>query len=161
MHYQLDDEAWMLVLARMAADKVATVVIEHDVLAWLREQGRDYQLLIDRVLPDYVNTHGDRSIPNHRRPARDTTDWAQPDAMQDEDIDFSDISKITASDATSAAVWPPRVARRSVAVYSDIHEWFTAHDRTPLRTINALLRGYMETQRIAIADVPAQPRSRP
>src|SRR5471030_1354281 len=160
MNYQLDDEAWELALDRMAAYKIATVVIDRDVMGWFKEQGCDYQSLIDSILLDYVDAHSDRQIPDDLRPARYKIDWGRLDAMRDEDIDFSDIPEITVSDPASATVWPPLVARNSVAIYSDVYEWFAAHDRIHLRTINTLLGWYMEAQRSAVPDMPTQSQSR-
>lgn len=75
--------------------------------------------------------------------------------MREEDIDFGDIPEISEVDVTSAVAWPPLIASNSVAVYSDIYEWFAVYDRTYLRTINMLLRRYMEARSVAALKMPA------
>ena len=77
------------------------------------------------------------------------TDWAHIDALQDKDIDLSDIPEITPEMFARAVVRrgvkvPPRKSLLTLRVDSDVLEWFKARGRGYQTQINALLRAYMD-----------------
>lgn len=76
------------------------------------------------------------------------TDWARLDAMQDEDIDFSDIPEVTPemfAKATFQRGLKPRTKNQlTLRLDADVIEWFTQQGRGWQTQMNALLRAYME-----------------
>ena len=76
------------------------------------------------------------------------TDFARLDAMQDQDIDFSDIPEITPEMFAKAIVrrgLSPRVKKQlTLRLDGDVLDWFKRQGRGYQTRINALLRAYME-----------------
>jgi len=77
------------------------------------------------------------------------TDWERLDAMQDEDIDLSDVPEITPEMFAKAVVRrglkPTRKKQQiTIRVDNDVLEWFRAQGRGYQTKINTLLRAYME-----------------
>lgn len=81
------------------------------------------------------------------------TDWARVDAMQDEDIDFSDIQEVTPEMFARAVVRRglrpvARKAQVTLRVDSDVLEWFRSQGKGYQTTINRLLRAYMDAHKV-------------
>lgn len=77
------------------------------------------------------------------------TDWERLHAMQDEDIDLSDIPEVTPEMFARAVVrhglrHPPAKEQVTLRIDGDVLEWFRAQGRGYQTKINALLRAYME-----------------
>lgn len=79
------------------------------------------------------------------------TDLARLDAMQDEDIDFSEAPEITPEMFAKAIVRrglsPPRKTPLTLRLDSDVLDWFKRQGKGYQSRINALLRAYMEAHR--------------
>ena len=77
------------------------------------------------------------------------TDWERLDALQDEDIDLSDVPEIT-PEMTAKAVarrdLKPTPPKRQVTIRldNDVLEWFRAQGKGYQARINSLLRAYMK-----------------
>jgi len=88
------------------------------------------------------------------------TDWARLDALQDEDIDFSDIPEVTPAMFAKAIVRrglkPRTKSQLTLRLDSDVIEWFKQQGRGWQTQMNALLRAYME-ERQAHSRLPQQP----
>ena len=77
------------------------------------------------------------------------TDWERLDAMQDEEIDLSDVPEITPEMFAQAVVRrglkPARKKQQiTIRIDDDVLAWFRAQGRGYQTKINALLRAYME-----------------
>lgn len=77
------------------------------------------------------------------------TDWERLDALQDEDIDLSDLPEITPEMFAKAVVQRGLKATRkkqqiTIRVDDDVLEWFRSQGRGYQTRINSLLRAYME-----------------
>jgi len=76
------------------------------------------------------------------------TDFARLDAMQDQDIDLSDVPEITPEMFAKAIVrrgLNPRVKKQlTLRLDADVLDWFKRQGRGYQTQINALLRAYME-----------------
>ncbi len=77
------------------------------------------------------------------------TDWERLKNMKDEDIDFSDIPKITPEMFKNAVVRRGSksaliASQETLAVDRDIIEFFKSQGRDYQTKINQLLRAYME-----------------
>ncbi len=77
------------------------------------------------------------------------TDWERFHAIQDEDIDFSDIPEITPEMFAKAVVRrglkpTPTKQQVTLRIDGDVLEWFRSQGRGYQTKINALLRAYME-----------------
>ena len=76
------------------------------------------------------------------------TDWTRLDAMQDEDIDFSDIPEVTPEQFAKAIVKRGLKSRTktqlTLRLDSDVIEWYKQQGRGWQTQMNALLRAYME-----------------
>ena len=76
------------------------------------------------------------------------TDWTRLDAMQDEDIDFSDIPEVTPEMFAKAIVRrglkPRTKSQLTLRLDSDVIDWFKQEGRGWQTQMNALLRAYME-----------------
>ncbi|MGC9396040.1 MAG: BrnA antitoxin family protein [Anaerolineae bacterium] len=79
------------------------------------------------------------------------TDWERLDALEDEDIDLSDIPEITPEMFAKAVVRrglqpPPGKQQVTIRLDDDVLAWFRAQGRGYQTRINSLLRAYMEAQ---------------
>lgn len=77
------------------------------------------------------------------------TDWERLDAMQDEDIDLSEVPELTPEMFANAVVErglkpTPNKQQLTIRLDNDVLEWFRAQGRGYQTKINALLRAYME-----------------
>ncbi|MFQ5343644.1 MAG: BrnA antitoxin family protein [Anaerolineae bacterium] len=77
------------------------------------------------------------------------TDWERLDALQDEDIDLSDIPEITPEMFAKAVVHrglkpAPRKQQVTIRLDGDVLDWFRAQGKGYQTRINSLLRAYME-----------------
>jgi uncharacterized protein (DUF4415 family) len=77
------------------------------------------------------------------------TDWERLDALQDDDIDLSDVPEITPEMFAKAVVrrgFRPAPSKRQVTISldDDVLEWFRAQGEGYQIRINSLLRAYME-----------------
>jgi uncharacterized protein (DUF4415 family) len=75
------------------------------------------------------------------------TDWKRIDAMRDEDIDYSDISKQGPDFFKNAVIWPGPKKQITLRVDPDVLMFFRKHGRGYQTTINAVLRKYMEARK--------------
>ena len=85
-----------------------------------------------------------KSGKNMKRQSR--TDWKRIDALQDEDIDFSDIAKLGPDFFANAIVWPGTKEQITLRLDPDVLKFFRKQGRGYQTTINAVLRKYMEAQ---------------
>ena len=77
------------------------------------------------------------------------TDWKRLDAMQDEDIDLTDVPEITPEMFAKAVVRrglppPPIKQQITIRLDYDVLRWFRAQGDGYQTRINSLLRAYME-----------------
>jgi uncharacterized protein (DUF4415 family) len=73
------------------------------------------------------------------------TNWTALEAMEDEDIDYSDIPPLTDEFFERATLRiPARQARRLVQIDSDVLEWFQSQGGEHRALINSVLRRYIE-----------------
>ncbi len=69
-------------------------------------------------------------------------------AMEDEDIDFSDIPELTAEDWKNARVVFPESKRSiSIRVDNSVLNWFKSQGKGYQSRMNAVLRAYVEAHR--------------
>ena len=84
------------------------------------------------------------------------TDWERLDALDDADIDFSDIPEITPEMFAQAVVrhgigLPTRKQQVTLRIDSDVLTWFRGQGRGYQTRINALLRAYMEAHQTQLS----------
>lgn len=77
------------------------------------------------------------------------TDWERLDAMQDEDIDLSDIPEMTPEMMARAVLRKglqpiPRKKQITLRIDEDVLAWFRAQGKGYQTQINTLLREYMK-----------------
>jgi uncharacterized protein (DUF4415 family) len=73
------------------------------------------------------------------------TNWAALEAMEDEDIDYSDIPPLTEEFFEKATLRiPVKQAHRLVQIDPDVLEWFQAQGGEHRSLINSVLRRYIE-----------------
>ncbi|BAU11977.1 hypothetical protein LEP3755_25010 [Leptolyngbya sp. NIES-3755] len=73
------------------------------------------------------------------------TNWAALEAMEDEDIDYSDIPPLTDEFFERATLRiPVKQAHRFVQIDPDVLEWFQAQEGEHRALINSVLRHYIE-----------------
>ena len=77
------------------------------------------------------------------------TDWERLDALQDEDIDLSEVPELTPEMFANAVVErglkpTPNKKQLTIRLDNDVLEWFRAQGRGYQTKINSLLRAYME-----------------
>jgi len=80
------------------------------------------------------------------------TDWARLDAMQDAEIDLSDVPEITPEMFAKAVVKHglkpvPTKKLLTLRVDDDVLAWFKSQGRGYQTRINTLLRAYMDANR--------------
>jgi len=76
---------------------------------------------------------------------RSETDWAALDAMQDKDIDFSDIPEADENFFNNALVRLPQPkVSICLRVDRDVLAWFKAQGKGYQTRINAILKAYKE-----------------
>lgn len=74
------------------------------------------------------------------------TDWAALEAMNDEDIDYSDIPPLTDEFFENATLRvPASQARNLIELDADVMAWFREQGAEYRNTINSVLRGYIES----------------
>jgi uncharacterized protein (DUF4415 family) len=81
--------------------------------------------------------------------SKSLSDWAQVDALTDEQIDLSDCPEITPEMFAKAIVRrglkpTPKKVQLTLRIDKDVVEWFKGQGRGYQSRINALLRAYME-----------------
>lgn len=75
------------------------------------------------------------------------TDWAALAAMDDEEIDYSDIPPLTEEFFEKATLRiPASKAQQFVQIEPDVLQWFQAQGAEYRTLINSVLRRYMESQ---------------
>lgn len=81
-----------------------------------------------------------------KKPSR--TDWTRVDALQDEDIDTSDIPPLDADFFAEAELRLPS-AKPSITIRldPDVLDWFKGQGKGYQTRINAVLRRYVEAQK--------------
>lgn len=76
------------------------------------------------------------------------TDWERLDAMEDKDIDFSEIPEITPGQFAKAVVRrglkPRTKSQLTLRIDSDVIDWFKEQGQGWQTQINALLRAYVD-----------------
>jgi uncharacterized protein (DUF4415 family) len=77
------------------------------------------------------------------------TDWKRVDRMRDRDIDYSEISRLSAEDFAKGVVrWGAgeRIGKELITLRLDAHvlRWFRALGKGYQSQINQLLRAYMD-----------------
>jgi uncharacterized protein (DUF4415 family) len=73
------------------------------------------------------------------------TNWAALEAMQDENIDYSDIPPLTDEFFERATLRiPVKQAHRLVQIDPDVLEWFQSQGGEHRSLINSVLRRYIE-----------------
>lgn len=77
------------------------------------------------------------------------TDWERLDALQDEDIDLSDVPEVTPEMFAKAVVRrgpkpAPNKQQVTIRLDDDVLEWFRAQGKGYQTRINSLLRAYMD-----------------
>lgn len=73
------------------------------------------------------------------------TDWAALEAMNDEDIDYSDIPPLTDEFFETATLRiPASQARNLIQLDADVMAWFREKSGDRQNMINAVLREYIE-----------------
>jgi uncharacterized protein (DUF4415 family) len=79
------------------------------------------------------------------------TDWAQVDAMTDDDIDTSDSPELTEQFFARAKRWSPSRGKSQVAVTVDAETlaWFEGQGELAEQHLAAALRIYAEAQKYA------------
>ena len=80
------------------------------------------------------------------------TDWERLDALQDVEIDFSDVPEITPKLFAQAVVrqgLKSKTVKKQITIRldEDVLRWFRSQGRGYQTRINALLRAYMEAHR--------------
>ena len=80
------------------------------------------------------------------------TDWARVDNMKEDDIDYSDLPKVTPEMFARAVVRRglkpvPRKAQLTLRLDSDVLEWYREQGQGYQTKINALLRAYMDAHK--------------
>ncbi len=76
------------------------------------------------------------------------TDWKKVDALQDQDIDFSDIPELDAEFFSRAVIrLPEPKAVVTIRLDREVLEWFKAQGKGYQTRINSLLKAYMEAHR--------------
>ncbi len=80
------------------------------------------------------------------------TDWKRVDALKDEDIDLSDIPKVSPEMFAKAIVRRglkpvSRKAQLTLRVDSDVLDWYRRQGQGYQTKINALLRAYMDAHK--------------
>lgn len=80
------------------------------------------------------------------------TDWQRLDALQDGDIDLSDMPEITPEMFARAVVQrglkpPPGKRQVTIRLDEDVWQWFRGQGKGYQTRINSLLRAYMEAHR--------------
>lgn len=87
---------------------------------------------------------------NLKKPSKG--EWAEFDALKDEDIDTSDIPSLGDDFFKNAVLRLPRKKDRiTMLMDHDILEWFKAQGRGYQTRINALLRAFMDARKKAQA----------
>jgi len=81
------------------------------------------------------------------------SDWTRVDAMADSEIDLTDIPEITPAQFAKAVVRrglkPVKKRQLTLRLDDDVVEWFKQQGRGYQTQMNALLRAYVEEQKIA------------
>jgi len=77
------------------------------------------------------------------------TDWERLDALQDEDIDLSDMPEVTPEMFAKAVVrrgLKPAPSKQQITIRldDDVLEWFRAQGKGYQTRINSLLRAHMD-----------------
>jgi uncharacterized protein (DUF4415 family) len=76
------------------------------------------------------------------------TDWAAIEAMNDEEIDYSDIPPLTDEFFENATLRIPATqARNFIQLDADVMAWFREQGSEYRNTINSVLRRYIESSR--------------
>ena len=78
---------------------------------------------------------------------RSRTNWKRVDALQDSEIDFSEIPELGSKFFSHAIRWPGKKRQITLRLDPDILAFFRRHGKGYQTTINAVLRSYMETQK--------------
>ncbi len=78
---------------------------------------------------------------------RSRTDWKRVDSLRDEDIDYSDIPKLTPDFFKHAILWPGPKKQITLRLDPDVLTFFRRQGKGYQSTINAVLRKYVESRK--------------
>jgi len=84
------------------------------------------------------------SVNSTKKPSR--TNWERVDALQDSEIDLSEIPELGPGFFKHAIRWPGNKRQITLRLDPDILAFFRRHGKGYQTTINAVLRRYMEAQ---------------
>ncbi len=87
-------------------------------------------------------------MPKKKRSSK--SDWARVDAMQDSDIDYSDISKLDEKFWENAQlVMPENKVKVTMRLDPEVLNWFKEQGKGYQTKINAVLKSYVQAHRKA------------
>jgi uncharacterized protein (DUF4415 family) len=80
------------------------------------------------------------------RKVQGQTDWKRLDAMQDEEIDYSDMPELDEAFFRTAKIAEPPMPKRQLTIRldEDVLSWLKAKGRGYQTRINAILRAYYD-----------------
>jgi uncharacterized protein (DUF4415 family) len=78
---------------------------------------------------------------------RSRTNWKRVDALQDSEIDFSDVPELGPEFFARAIRWPGKKKQITLRLDPDVLAFFRKHGRGYQTTINAVLRKYVESRK--------------
>jgi uncharacterized protein (DUF4415 family) len=78
---------------------------------------------------------------------RSRTNWTRVDALQDSEIDFSDVPELGPEFFARAIRWPGKKKQITLRLDPDVLAFFRKHGRGYQTTINAVLRKYVESRK--------------
>ena len=83
-----------------------------------------------------------------KKPLRSETAWARLDAMEDKDIDYSDIPELGEDFFKNATLRLPQPkAQVCIRLDREVLDWFKAQGRGYQTKINAVLKAFKEAHR--------------
>ncbi len=77
---------------------------------------------------------------------RSRTNWKRVDALQDSEIDFSEVPELGSKFFGRAILWPGKKKQITLRLDPDVLVFFRRHGRGYQTAINAVLRHYMHSQ---------------
>jgi len=85
-----------------------------------------------------------------KNPNFSKTDWAKVDAMTDDDIDYSDIPEMDEEFFKKVKIYRFSDLKKPISIRldDDVLTWFKKQKGRYQQHINAVLRAYMDTQKI-------------
>jgi uncharacterized protein (DUF4415 family) len=78
---------------------------------------------------------------------RSRTNWKRVDALQDSQIDLSDVPELGPDFFSKAIRWPGKKKQITLRLDPDVLAFFRNHGKGYQTTINAVLRKYLESRK--------------